>query len=144
MPFNAIEVWKPVLGFEKYYKVSNFGRVYSIRSCKVLHQHQRKDGYKGTRFGVNGKAYTLLVHRIVAEAFIGKIEKGFQTNHIDGDKSNNHLTNLEVVTPSENQNHKYDVLGHDRYFNSRYSEEAVKRVVEMRSEGFGVCEIWSL
>lgn len=141
MHVNQIEVWKPVLEFEGLYEVSNYGRVYSARRSKFLHQYQRKDGYKSTRFGVDGKKFSPLIHRLVAEAFIGKIEKSFQVNHIDGDKSNNHLCNLEIVTASENQKHKYDVLGHDRYFNAKYSEDTVLEIVRLRKKGIGVTEI---
>ena len=63
------EKWKPVLGYEKYYAVSNFGRVKSLRSDHILKPTIGKVGYKYVVFSVNGIRKTLKVHRLVATAF---------------------------------------------------------------------------
>ena len=57
---------------------------------------------------ITSKKKRVLVHRLVWETFNGKIPVGMQINHIDGDKQNNSLSNLELVTPSENMKHAYD------------------------------------
>lgn len=118
------EVWKDVVGFEEYFKVSSHGRVYGKRSGKVLKQHKSKSGYKllATRIGGrNGTAYCFKVHRLVAEAFLPEPSKELNdvaqdtvygkvvVNHKDGDKANNRYENLEWSTPSKNAQHAIDM-----------------------------------
>lgn len=81
------------------YRVSSLGRVRS--SNKVLKNHVTRHGYHQVTMG-GQHAY---VHRLVAQAFIGDIPKSKQVNHIDGDKNNNCLSNLEIISPSENVQH---------------------------------------
>ena len=69
-------------------------------------QHKDKDGYLHVQLICNEKKKRKLrVHRLVLEAFVGFCPKGMECNHIDGNKSNNHLSNLEWVTPEENIRH---------------------------------------
>jgi hypothetical protein len=108
-----------VFGYEGYYEVTENGDIFSIRtyynkqkktSRKVdikLKSQLDKKGYYVQGFSVNNKFKLLQVHRIVWEAFFGKIKEGMQINHIDGNKTNNNLNNLEVVTPKENTQHAW-------------------------------------
>lgn len=105
-----MEVWKDVVGFEEYFKVSSFGRLFSKRTGKVLKQFLNKSGYVtvATRIGGrSGKSYCFKLHRVVAEAFIDNLEFKPEVNHIDGDKTNNCVENLELVTPKENIAHAF-------------------------------------
>jgi hypothetical protein len=105
------EEWKDAVGYECYFRISNFGRVYSKRSGKILKLHLNKAGRVSisTRIGGRcGEAVTFLVHRLVAEAFIPNFENKPQVNHIDGNPSNNDVRNLEWCTPSENMRHAFD------------------------------------
>lgn len=105
-----LEVWKDVVGFDEYFQVSNFGNVYSKRTNKVLKQTVSRKGYSSisTRIGGrNGKCYNLRIHRLVAEAFIPNPDVKDQVNHIDGDKLNNHVDNLEWNTQFENMQHAF-------------------------------------
>lgn len=105
-----LEIWKDVVGFEEYFKVSTFGNILSKRTGKILKQTVSKTGYKtfATKVGGrNGKAYCFKVHRLVAEAFIPNSDSKPMVNHIDGDKKNNYVENLEWVTASENIVHAY-------------------------------------
>lgn len=115
-----MEIWKPVKGFEKYYEVSNEGRVRSkdrIRSNgipikgKVLKPNVLKDGYAQATLVVNGKPYWKKIHRLVAEAFIENPENKPQVNHKNGIRNDNRIENLEWCTVSENHRHAFDVLG---------------------------------
>jgi len=98
------EIWKDVIGFPGY-MVSNYGRVKNS-SGHILAIRNIPNGYKMTMMSVNGQKKYKYTHRIVARAFIGEHpgDKCF-INHIGGDKSNNHFSNLEWVTRSENMFH---------------------------------------
>lgn len=95
------EIWLPVNEFPFLYKVSNFGNVASHR--KTLAQNKINSGYLTTTFKVDRVAQKRLVHRLVAEAFIPNPENKREVNHIDGNKLNNRLDNLEWVTSAENK-----------------------------------------
>ena len=98
------EIWKTVDDFPNY-EVSNLG---NVRNKKTGHFMKQTIGREGSYLGVylsnNGKENTQRVHRLVAEAFLGK-HPGLMVNHIDGNKLNNHLDNLEWCTAKENNNH---------------------------------------
>lgn len=134
------EIWKDVVGYEQYFRVSNYGNVFSRRTNRILKQHIRPDRRVtvSTRIGgKNGKTVCFKVHRLVAEAFIPNPENKPQVNHIDGNPSNNILTNLEWVTASENIQHAYanslmsagDRSG-TKNTNSKLTEENVKYIRE--------------
>lgn len=128
-----IEVWKDVVGYEDYFQVSNTGKIFSKRTKKELKLHTNKNGYIvfATRFGGrNGKNKCLRVHILVANAFIDNIYNKPTVNHIDGDKKNNNVTNLEWATNSEQQLHAHSIglhinkKGQDVY-NSKFTNEDI-------------------
>ena len=98
------EIWKDIVGYEGLYQVSNIGRVKSIKRDKILKEQLNERGYLRVSLSKNGKHKTWRVHRLVMITFIGYVEGKDQVNHIDGDKTNNRLDNLEYVTPKENTN----------------------------------------
>lgn len=92
----------------KNYKVSNFGRVWSDKTNRILKQAKGSGGYLFIGFSQKSKVKQYDVHRLVALAFItNKDENRNEVNHIDGNKENNHMSNLEWVTRSENKLHAY-------------------------------------
>lgn len=97
------EIWKPVVEFPTLYKISNKGRVASYR--KVLATNVLNSGYLSVQLKVNGININRTVHRLVASAFLENPEGKREVNHIDGNKLNNAVTNLEWVTASENKLH---------------------------------------
>ena len=106
------EIWKDIKGFEGLYQVSNLGRVKSLKYMKsdkemVLKSGKNKGGYSLVRLTASGKQY-YLIHRLVAEAFIANSQNLPCVNHIDGDKSNNTVENLEWVSHKENTRHAFD------------------------------------
>lgn len=105
------EIWKPIEGTSSRYYVSNLGRVKSI--FKDLTPFISAGYYCVNIYPTKGKASKKLVHRLVAEAFLPKCVNKTQVNHIDGNKRNNSVTNLEWCTPKENQSHKINVLDKD-------------------------------
>lgn len=107
-----MEEWRSIKGYEGVYQVSNLGNVRSLNyrrtgNIKNLELDTHSQGYKIVYLHSNGKREKFRVHRLVALAFIkNKLGKKY-VNHIDGNKSNNSVSNLEWVTSSENQLHAY-------------------------------------
>ena len=96
------EEWKPIEGAEDGYMVSNMGRVKGVRK-PIIRQHDNGLGYLQCKIKMKeGRARFLKVHRMVATAFIPNPHGKPEINHIDGNKANNAVSNLEWVTHSEN------------------------------------------
>lgn len=97
-------------GLKTDYSVNTIGEIYSNKFNKrnKIRYGKVKGGYNMSYLYVNGKRHDILVHRVVASAFIKNIENKQQINHKDGNKSNNSVDNLEWATQSENIKHAYD------------------------------------
>lgn len=103
---NINEIWKDILGFEGLYQVSNLGRVKSLKRPyglkeKILKQ-QLVCGYYQVHLHKNSIEKKCLVHRLVWIAFNGPIPEGLQVNHINEIKTDNSLSNLNLMTRKEN------------------------------------------
>lgn len=101
-----MEIWKEVTSNPNY-QVSNTGRIRRIGSNKDK-SVQVKDGYLKTELYQNGMRQHVRVHRIVAEEFIPNPDNKPEVNHIDGNKNNNCVSNLEWSTKKENCQHAWD------------------------------------
>jgi hypothetical protein len=104
------EIWRPVVGYETTYKVSNLGRVRRIKRGEMDARNktiwtERGGSYLAVRLSNNNRARNKLVHRLVAEAFLPRIEGKDFVNHIDSNRQNPRLSNLEWCTRSENAKH---------------------------------------
>lgn len=113
-----MEVWKPVLGFENLYEVSNLGRVKSLdritesgqfRKGKIREGYCYVNNYKVVKLYLNSKTINKYIHRLLAEAFIPNPNPELYdtVNHIDGDRGNNSLDNLEWCTQKQNIQHAW-------------------------------------
>lgn len=102
---NMIEDWKDIPGYEGLYVVSNNGRVMNVRSGRVLRGIVNNLGYIMVGLSKSGKVKMILVHRLVAEAFIKNPDNLREVNHKDEDKSNNNVDNLEWCDRKYNVNY---------------------------------------
>lgn len=107
------EIWRKIEGFEKY-EVSNLGRVRSLDykhtgEIKVLRPILNRYGYLRINLYKNSKLCSRSIHRLVAQAFILNPENKQQVNHIDANKQNNIVSNLEWCTNLENMQHARDM-----------------------------------
>ena len=136
---SEVEVWKDVVGFEDYYEVSNTGKVRRKDHITVYKNGARarfsqtilkpsvfKKGYLMVYLSVKSKKKTKSVHRIVAEAFIPNPENKETVNHIDCDKTNNHVSNLEWLSNEENIQHSVE--------NGRYEYRDERKMLGRRKQ----------
>jgi len=111
----STEHWRDVVGWEGIYSVSDRGRILSysrivIRRCgrrlpvreKILRPTVNTRGYHVVTLRGGGRKFWCHVHMLVCQAFHGERPEGMQTRHLDGDKSNNSVANLQYGTPLEN------------------------------------------
>ena len=102
---NMIEDWKDISGYEGLYVVSNNGRVKNVRSGRVLRGIVNNLGYIMVGLSKSGKVKMVLVHRLVAKAFIENPDNFREVNHRDEDKANNIVDNLEWCDRKYNVNY---------------------------------------
>lgn len=119
-------VWKDVRGYEGIYQVSSCGEVLRLRSLdsrghlrnsKILKQTKTKDGYMQLGLHKNGKEQKVLVHQLVAAAFLDNPNNYVEVNHKDENKQNNSVSNLEWC------NHKY---------NANYGTSQARRIITLK------------
>ena len=117
-----MEIWKDIKNYEGRYQISNFGNVKSLERIvkhsrlgeqkineRLLSIHLDKTGYLKVSLCKNNKQKRGTIHQLVAESFLGHEPNGHTlvVNHIDFNKQNNHVSNLEIVTVRRNSNRKH-------------------------------------
>lgn len=107
-----MEIWKDVIGYEGYYQVSNLGNVKRVGSFRGVNKAYLNDyylkpkdngkGYYRIKLTVNNKSKRVMLHRIIAEAFIENPNNYPFINHINSNRKDNRIENLEWCTQSQN------------------------------------------
>jgi hypothetical protein len=141
-----MEEWREIFGGP--YEVSSFGRVRKAKMVngaveyRILSQKYIPSGSGGTYFGValrlNGETRQFRVHRLIALAFIGEGSPGWFVNHRDGNPRNNHISNLEYVTPRENSIHASNLGLLVRGEKHGYAKLTEAQVKEIRHRYYGL------
>lgn len=141
----GVEIWKPIVGYEGYYEISNLGRVKSLerwvkqgsstRHVKesIKKTHVGAYGYTSVTLCKNKKSTDIPLHRLLAKTFIPNPENKAAIDHINTIKTDYSLKNLRWVTPKENANNQL-TLQHCR--ENTYSEESLEKRWSTRKLGF--------
>lgn len=105
-----MEQWKTLKECSDY-MISNYGRMKSLKRGReiILKPSLTHDGYVKQAISINGKSITFRIHRLVAEYFLPQDNTKNTINHIDGDKTNNNVNNLEWANLSEQMQHAYSL-----------------------------------
>ena len=156
------EIWKPIAGYEGYYEVSNLGRVksvdrYACRSdgkkvfCRgrIMKLGKNRGNYTQLALCKDGVMKTHPVHRLVAKTFIPNPNNLPAINHIDGNKDNNSVSNLEWCDTKHNNIHAFKTgLKKSRkgveHYNARFTMEQVRHIRKIYiplSKEFGQCAL---
>lgn len=109
------EIWKDIAGYEGLYKVSSFGNIVSVKNDKrkAISQEVHQRGYLRVNLCKGKVRKHYRVHRLVATAFIDNPLNLPQVDHIDGDKTNNHVNNLRWVDNATNSRSRH-IIGRKR------------------------------
>jgi hypothetical protein len=124
-----MEIWKEVVGYEGIYQVSNLGRIKSLKfgKEKILKKTIDNRGYYVVNLHINRKQKTFNVHQIVASSFLNHKPNGYEfvVDHINDDKLNNQVSNLQIVTARFNvfkTQGKYSSQYKGIYLNKRFNK----------------------
>lgn len=154
---EEVAIWKLCPATNDKYEVSNKGEVRRIVGevrnnvdggmrkvgGNTLRPKTKSNGYLEVNLYIETQQSKMMyVHRLVIMAFVGEIPLGYEVNHKDGNKANNHLSNLEMVTPSENRIHSTHVLGNkppvfrgENHGNSKLTQKDVDEIRLLRGTG---------
>lgn len=137
------EEWKQIIidGIEYNYLISTHGRVFSLKTQKILKNRDTSKGYYRVALGIDGKTQEFLVHRLVAYTFIPNDDpvNKIEVNHIDENPKNNHVTNLEWCTSKYNVNYGKRTERQIRTYTEKHSRPI--RCVETGEEFKNVSEV---
>lgn len=141
------EEWRDVVGYEGYYMVSSLGRVISLgriihffntfreKEPQLISDVSNEDRYNCMTLKVDGTKKSALVHRLVAEAFIDNPNKYRCIDHIDGDKTNNNVSNLRWCSDFINQNNPVTRAKQRKTLKDKGSKFSPQRVVGIKADG---------
>lgn len=124
---------KSIQGYDNVYFADDLGNIY--RNNHKMAAINNGLGYYQIKLRLNGKRFVRYVHRIIWETFNGKIPSGYEINHIDHNKSNNKLSNLELVSHSENLKKAVQKYGYFGSMNRPKNMRTLSQAESTLSEG---------
>lgn len=136
-----MNIWKQIENLD--YEINNKGEIRRISTKRLKKNQRRKDGYYQNQLMIESKKYKMYqVHILVAKYFIpNPLNKPF-VNHIDGDRGNYNVSNLEWVTHSENMKHSYKIgLSNSKGSNNGFSKLNEDKVRYIRSSNKAVTDL---
>src|ERR1035437_1208869 len=145
--FNEVEVWKKIPKYSNYY-VSSFGNIKNIKTGNLLKKtirNKKTSPYFCVNLSEKGKTKMCSIHSLVLISFVGKRPKNNVINHIDGNKYNNHINNLDYCTQSENRKKDF-TTGRQSYVGEKNNqcklkEKDVLNIFKLRKSGCTYREI---
>lgn len=141
------EIWKDVVGYEGYYMVSSKGRVVSLgrtirffdsfreKEPQLISDMSNEDRYNCMTLKVDGTKKPALIHRLVAEAFLSNPNNYRCVDHIDGDKTNNNVSNLRWCSDLINQNNPVTRAKQRKTLKDKDSKFAPQKIVGIKADG---------
>ncbi len=132
------EKWHLIDEFPEY-EISTFGRVKRIKTKRILRPGKGTPKYPMVVLCKNKKTKPIRIHRIMAMVFLNDQKTGKEINHIDGNKSNNNLSNLELVTRRENIKHGYDIGTHKPF--TKLKENQVLEIMNLLKNKISIRKI---
>jgi hypothetical protein len=153
-----MEEWRPIPGFEDRYEVSSLGNVCGLRgrNGKGNYRHPLSPSkvgpppnfaYRQVQLWREGKPSLKFVHRLVLEAFVSPCPPGMEGAHLDGNPSNNMLSNLAWTTHLDNMRHKYrhgTMPVGEKNWRARFTADDVREIRRMAERGLSNAEIGRL
>lgn len=138
-------VWRFITGYDGRYQISIHGQVWSATKRDFMKPMVTDKGYLTVELRKGGHRSKARIHRLVAEAFIPNPDNLPEVNHKDGDKTNNHVSNLEWCTHSDNLKHAYQtglekvVSGEKHHWSKLTQDQAeyIRKVYKKRDPVFG-------
>lgn len=131
-----IEKWKPILETDSRYSISNLSRVRNNKTNLILKAYLDKDNYYRTTLRSKTKQLNRLIHRLVAQHFISNPDNKATVNHIDGNKQNNSIKNLQWCSNQENIDHAWgkglmEVNHGEKHPNAKLTKKDVIQIKSM-------------
>lgn len=138
MEQSGIESFRDIIGYESHYEISNLGRVRNKRTGRFIVTKQGKLGYPKVNLWKSNKYKTILIHRLIGIHFIPNPLNYKEINHIDGNRTNNSIENLEWVSRKQNCIHAVETglvpLGQARR-NSKLTNAQAMEIYKLSHSG---------